>query len=183
MPLPIPVAEKSPVRVPGFSHWLGAHLGLIAVAAGLVEAFSKQGLAWIVVVGPFCLGVAQAAMLWRRLPVWAAVLWPMATAMGWVASTVFAWFMYHLLGLCLGVCQAGLLGVGRFRGWFLWPLVSGLSWGLALQGWFLITSLSSTSTVVNTVSHGVGWVLALVCYSISTGLALKWMGRRPATAA
>lgn len=176
-------AEESSGNVPSLSLWLGVHLGWMAVAVVLAGAFSKQGLAWIVAVGPFCLGVAQAAVLWRRLPVWAAVLWPFATATGGAVSTVFIWFMYHLLGLCLGVCQAGLLGAGRFRAWFLWPLVSGLSWGLALQGWFLITSLSSASTGVNTVSHGVGWVLVLVCYSISTGLALQWMGRRPAAAA
>ena len=112
-----------------------------------------------------------------------AVLWPVATAFGGVVSMLFVWFMYHLLGLCLGVCQAGLLRAGRFRGWFLWPLVSGLSWVIALQPWFMITSATSTSTGANAVSHGVGWVLVLVCYSISTGLALRWMGRRPASVA
>lgn len=175
----IPGAEKPSGSKPNLFVWLGVYLAVIAGAAVLVEAYPKQGLAWVVVVGPLCLGSAQAAALWRSLPIWGTVLWPVATALGGIVSMSSAWFMYWLMGLGFGGFQAGLLRAGHFRGWFLWPLVSGLSWGCALLASSMISPMISGSPGPNAVSNRVGWVLVLVCYSVSTGLALHWMGRRP----
>lgn len=180
--VPQPRAEKPSGSMPPFSLWLGGHLALISAAALLVQVYAREGLGWVVVCGPSCLGLVQAAVLWRRLPTWAAILWPVATAFGGVLSVGFGWFLYFGVGLCLGVCQAGLLGAARFRWWFLWPVISGLSWLSVLVVPWAFTLLFPTPVSSVDSASILSLAMGLIGYAFSTGLALQWMGRRSATA-
>jgi hypothetical protein len=143
------------------------------MAVLLIQAFPKQGLGWLVVAGPCGLGLFQAALLRRCLPVWVVVLWPLATAAGFPLSTkVFGWFLYPLLGLGFGLVQSGLLAAGGFRRWILWPVISGASWFSALMVWEL--GLRNVFP-----QDPAAWVWVVFAYALGTGLALRWMGRRP----
>jgi hypothetical protein len=181
MSVPQPSTAKPSDNMPPLWLWLGGHLALISAGVLVAEAYSKEGLSWVVVCGPSCLGLVQAAVLWRHLPVWVAILWPVATTFGGILSVGFGWFLYLGVGLCVGVCQAGLLAAARFRWWFLWPVISGLSWLLAV-----IVSLALPLVLPTpTGSDGptlLSCAVGLVGHAFSTGLALQWMGRRPATA-
>jgi hypothetical protein len=154
------------------------------MAVLLIQAFPKQGLGWVVVVvGPFGLGVFQAALLRRCLPVWAVVLWPLATAAGMPLSTgVFGWFLYPLLGLGFGLAQSGLLAAGGFRRWLLWPVISGASWFSALMAWGLGLRKVFPQDTTDRDTDGLTWVWVVFVYALGTGLALRWMGRRPTPA-
>jgi hypothetical protein len=172
-PLTQTPAAKPPAASPRLSRWLGVHGVLIGMAVMLIQAFPRQGLGWVVVAGPFGLGVIQAAVLSRSLPVWAVVLWPLATAAGFPLSTmVFGWFLYPLLGLGFGLVQSGLLAAGGFRRWLLWPVISGASWFSAL--------MASELALGNGFKQDpTAWVWVVFVYALGTGLALRWMGRRP----
>lgn len=158
---------------------MGVHGVLMGMVVLLIQMFPSQGLAWVVVGGPFVLGVFQAAVLRRWLPIWAVILWPLATESGHLLSMRFGWFVYYFLGLGFGLGQAGLLAAAGFRGWLLWPVISGASWLLPLMIWSLgiRTIIPHESTERDT--EGLTWVWVLWVYALGTGLALRWMARRP----
>jgi hypothetical protein len=178
-PLTQTPAAKPLAASPGLLRWLGVHGVLVGMAVLLIQAFPSQGLAWVVVGGPFGLGVFQATVLRRLLPFWAVILWPLATASGFVLSMPFAWFLYHFLGLGFGLGQAGLLAAGGIRGWLLWPVISGASWFSGLMTWGLGIRKVFPQDPTDRATDGLTWVWVLLVYALGTGLALRWMGRRP----
>lgn len=168
---------------PSLWTWLGIHVAWVSAAGVFLWAHPKDGLAWVVLVwGPWGLGLAQAVALWRRLPTWAVALWPVATGLGFVLSMALAWFTYVAMGLCLGLCQAALLAAGRFRGGWLWPLASGLSWGSALLAWGSIAPYLAPSHPQAGSIDPLGYAQSVLVYALGTGWALRWMARRPAQA-
>lgn len=177
LPDPQPGAERPTVPAPNFLLWLGVHLVLALGIALLNVAVPDKGPGWAIAMGPLGLGLAQAAVLGRRLPVWARILWPLATALGFALSTVFVWFMHAALGLCLGICQAGLLAAGRFRGWLLWPLVSGASWLSVLSASAFVAGAIEAMTGNRGAHNRFVVVLPLLGHALGTGAALRWMGR------
>lgn len=167
--------------MPTLPIWLAAHGVLVGIAAlVLVGMDPRTGPSWVFSVGPFALGLAQATVLYRRLPLWAALLWPLVTTLGFALSMVFVWFIYIALGGCFGLCQAGLLAAGRVRGWFLWPMISGASWWAGLAAWVLFERARAMLGDAGPPCHGLAVAVVLLPYALGTGLALRWMDRRSA---
>lgn len=181
---PLADAPRPPGPMPTLPIWLGSHVVLIGIAALLLRLVDpQQAPGWMIALGPFGLGLVQAAVLYRRLPLWAALLWPLATALGFTLSTVLVWFMYLGLGAGFGLCQAGLLAAGRVRGCFLWPMISGASWLSGLAAWGLFERARSTLGDSGRPSPGVALAVVVLPYALGTGLAWRWMGRRPLSTA
>lgn len=170
-------------NAPTLSLWLGAHLAFIAVGALLALALRKDTQVWLTTFGPLGLGIAQATALHRRLPIWALILWPLATACGFVSSMILGWFTYFGFGFFSGVFQTGLLAAGRFRFFWLWPWISGGVWLLAFLGYLAIIEGSKLSLSVSAgLLGGLVFSMTLLVYALLTGLALRWMDRRTAPA-
>lgn len=167
--------------MPTLPIWLAAHAGLVGIVATVLTFVdSETGHGLLNLAGPFALGLAQATVLYRRLPLWSTLLWPFATALGFKLSMVLVWFMFFALGGCFGLCQAGLLAAGRFRGWFLWPMISAFSWLVGVALTMIFEKLHAIFTPTPRPAYEVVLLLMLLPYALGTGMALHfWMGRPP----
>jgi hypothetical protein len=167
--------------MPTLPIWLAAHAVLVGIIATvLLFVDSETGYGLLNLAGPFALGLAQATVLYRRLPLWATLLWPFATALGFKLSMVLVWFIFFALGGCFGLCQAGLLAAGRVRGWFLWPIISGASWVVGLVALMLLEKARVTFSDSDRPSPDFALLIMLLPYAFGTGMALHfWMGRPP----
>jgi len=61
----------------------------------------------------------------------------------------------------------------------LWPVISGASWLSALMIWSLGIRTIFPHESIERDTEGLTWVWVLWVYALGTGLALRWMARRP----